>query len=209
MKATNPSNKKNTTPHTNRTTVRPVGKNSDWTKNLEISPNITCPAVMFAQSRKTKVNGRIKVEIISIQNNTNPSPTGEPVGTKWVTNAIFPRRKKITSLTTKNLVLKRIPNHPWLLLAKENGISPPKLITNNKQNSVPTKPEIPEILLLNPNFLSKKTVLFQEEEKTLIKKTGNRVTNPTITKISHLAENCNIILTTTLSKPQLPNYHSA
>ena len=144
--------------------------------------------------------------MISIQNKTKPSPTGEPVGTKWVKNEIFPRRKKIARLTTKNLLLKTILNQPCLLLAKENGISPLKLITNNKQNKAPTKAETPEMFLFNPNSLSKKNVVFQEEEKALIKKTGRRKNRLRTTKTSHLAENWNIILTITIVKKQLPLY---
>jgi hypothetical protein len=104
-------------------------------------------------------------------------------------NEIFPRRKKRIILTAKNLLLKMILNHPCLLLAKENGISPLKLITNTKQNKVPTKAEIPVVLLFNLNFLSKRRVLFQEEGKTLKERRGRRKNNKRITTISHLAEN--------------------
>lgn len=90
---------------------------------------------MLAHNRRTRVNGRIIVEIISIQKRTRPRPTGDPVGTKWVKNEILPRQKKRRILTLKKEVLNKILNQPCLLLANEKGIKPLKLIKSNKANN--------------------------------------------------------------------------
>lgn len=127
-----------------------------------MSPSITCPAVILAQRRRTSVKGRMRVEMISIQNKTNPNPTGAPVGTKWVKKEIFPREKKMDNLTINNEILKRILNQPCLLLAKAKGINPLKLIDKSERNKVLTKIEILEILLFKLLSLQNQTKPFQE-----------------------------------------------
>ena len=105
-------------------------------KTTLIKAQTTCPTVILATNRTVKVNGRIKIEIVSIITKKGAKAIGAPLGDKWAIIS-FVKIECWKIKTYNQIVIPVIALSQNLeVIGNKKGINPLRFKTIKDRNNV-------------------------------------------------------------------------